>query len=743
MKAFVRSWTLCIALFGAATAFAADVALPQVNGPADTIFFNGTVVTVGPASMPAEVNALAVANGVIIAVGDKASVMRTFEEGKTKLVDLQGKTLMPGFVEPHTHAVMTAFNVYLATDVSSFAPAPTTIEDVQNALTAALPGVPKGGWLLAAGFDPSRTSPFMDSLDAVKLDEVSETVPIFVVNQSGHLAYVNHKAIELAKLTPDSKADFGRYEVKEKDGVQYLTGVLEEAGAYKPFQELVAHCAPMKAKMGTDAQLAALKKTYNSFAKAGVTTATEISLGLVTGSIANEYKLLKTMALDPLTPVRIRAYISADVVTDKQPIAIPQYGPNELLKVIGIKFVADGSTQGLTAKLNAHYDYPKGTVNTGSLNYELKPLVDKAKGFMNDGWQLAIHSNGDGSTSQVLKAYAEILGIDDPGTKPSQEEHDRRAQRRWRIEHLTVTDEDQLQTIWNLGLSPSMTNGHVYYWGYAFGDKDTDIIGWDRAQRIDPARSLKDRDVHFSFNSDSPVTPVSPLRYMATGVTREWQHAPGVVMATKTDDQRIEVDEAIRAVTMDAAYQLFLEKEIGSLEVGKRADLVILAKNPRAMKDHAQEIMDIEVLATYLSGEQKYRSTPLYGSLQNVSNAEYRCNRASHLATNYTAPDCLMRFIPVEKGAYAIQNLKTCEFFQSSITTMSKTADTDKQRWTIVAENGHFTVQNLHNGEFMTSAASQLSKNAGAKEFWSIDERPRQPTECGLPKPAAPKLAAK
>jgi predicted amidohydrolase YtcJ len=576
----------------------------------------------------------------------------------------------------------------------------------------------------------------MDTLDKNKLDDVSKDIPIFVLNQSGHFAYVNSKAFELADIKgPLDQPASGTYEVK--NGV--LTGVLEEAGAYKAFQEQIRHSQPMKKKLDADAQLGALRKTYNSFAKAGVTTATEISLGLVTGSIANEYELLRKMALDPLTPVRIRAYVAADVVTKEQPLALPSHAPNDLLKVIGIKFVADGSTQGLTARLNSPYDYPKGTDVKGTLNYSLAALVEKARGFMNEGWQLAIHSNGDGSTDQVLKAYAELWDVE-PMAKPTDEQRRQRAERRWRIEHLTVTNNDQLQAIRNLGLSPSMTNGHVYFWGYALGDKETNLIGWNRAQRIDPAKSLGDLGVRYSFNSDSPVTPVSPLRYVSTGVTRLWQHAPAKVMASAADDQSILIDAAIRAVTLDAAYQLFLDKEIGSLEVGKRADLVILRNNPRTVKP--EEIMDIEVLGTYLGGAPKYRATPLYGSLQNISNSEYRCNRATHLAKDYTSADCLMRFMPDEQGAYTIQNLKTCEYFQSSIGSMSKTADSPKQKWTIVTENGHFTIQNLYNGKFMTSAASQLTKDAGPEQYWNIDERP-QTDRCPLPRPGATMVVAK
>jgi predicted amidohydrolase YtcJ len=192
-----------------------------------------------------------------------------------------------------------------------------------------------------------------------------------------------------------------------------------------------------------------------------------------------------------------------------------------------------------------------------------------------------------------------------------------------RIEHLTVTNEGQVDRIRKLGLTPSMTIGHVYYWAYAFGTNvdSTEgkpghkaILGSARAQRIDPARSLNDKRVRFSFNSDSPVTPVLPLRYIATAVTRQEQKRAGQTSCQPSGnppcvlgkEQQITIDEAIRAVTLDAAYQLFMDDEVGSLRFGKWADFVILDKNPRTMTNNPSDIMGIKVLATYVEGVQRY-----------------------------------------------------------------------------------------------------------------------------------------
>ncbi|MFY9825770.1 MAG: amidohydrolase [Thermoanaerobaculia bacterium] len=605
--------TVCIIVACAATGLAEDTPAPPVNNQAETIFRGGHIVTVDP-KQP-EVEALAIAQGKIIAVGDEKTVMQRRGAGTT-VIDLNGKTLMPGFVEPHTHVIQTAFDIgtHLMTNLSSFTVPmiPGTIEQIQKKLAVALP---KSGWLLAWGVDPSRSTPFMASLDAKTLDPVSTEIPIFVLNQSGHVAYVNTKAIEEAGITPFTPNPTGGVYVRnpedcipEKPNKPCpLTGVLNESPAYalfrkkfftESFQKSVAEKMP-----------SALAKTYSEFASAGVTTATDLGLGTVTGDIWTELTMLETMASKQETPLRIRAYLDANFIDldaiKKHGLGLrPERKSDGLLGIIGIKFFADGSTQALTAALKIPYGWPGGTLNRGQLNYlddkgtgktGEDRLFEEAKPYLEQGWQLAIHANGDRATEQALKVYDRL------NTEEAQKTKHDPATLRCRIEHFTVVDEGQIKEVRRLGLTPSMTIGHPYFWGYAF-DKEN-ILGSPRAERIDPAASLLELGVHFSFNSDSPISPVAPLRYISTAVTRRWQDGPGQKEGVL--GKGIPVDAAIRAVTLDAAYQLFLDDYVGSLEVGKLADLVILDKNPRAPEMKPEDIMEIKVLSTYLSGVKK------------------------------------------------------------------------------------------------------------------------------------------
>jgi predicted amidohydrolase YtcJ len=262
--------------------------------------------------------------------------------------------------------------------------------------------------------------------------------------------------------------------------------------------------------------------------------------------------------------------------------------PNEgddKLRFIGVKYITDGSTQGLTAALNQPYSYPKDSKWSGSLNYKDADIYASMKSYFDQGWQISSHSNGDKAIDQALNSYSKLLA----GNPNPQE-------RRLRIEHFTVNHPEHVKTAVKLGVVPSFTIGHVDYWGAAFNNH---IIGSKRAERIDPAGDFKRAGGKFTLHSDSPVSNVGPLNYVSEEVTRLWQLPPQKVLGPT---QAVSVDDAIRAITIDAAYQIFADNIVGSLEVGKQADLVVLEKNPR--KTPPAEIRNIKVNGTWIDGKQ-------------------------------------------------------------------------------------------------------------------------------------------
>lgn len=542
-------------------------------GNADMIFYGGPIVTVNAKNQ--EVQALAVQNGKIVAVGTKESVVKDWQSGATKLIDLKGQTLMPGFVEPHVHILNTAVSDILFVNLTNFSLPYDTLDTLSEKLKSKLSAVPPGGWLIGAGADPSRTTPFMAELNAEILDKVSTEVPIFVMNQSDHIAYVNHKALELAGITDQSPSP-GNGGVFVKDSQGRLTGKLIEFPAFAPVMK--------KFPEFSQAQLVgAVKETMNNMASKGVTTVADVGVGSYSG-IEKEVALYRSLIANGDAPIRLRGYLWADSLPVGYNTIKPNEG-NDYLRFIGIKYIADGSTQGLTAALSEPYIYPIGSQWRGQLNYKDDEIFGLMKPFFDQGWQIAIHSNGDKAIEQSLNNYAKLLGAN-----PKSQD------RRLRIEHFTINTSDQVKRAVDLGVIPGFTIGHVNYWGEAFNNH---LIGPERSQRIDPAGDFKRAGGKFTLHSDSPVSNIGPLNYISEEVTRMWQHSPQKVLGK---NQGVSVDDAIRAVTIDAAYDLFEEKKLGSLEVGKQADLVILEKNPR--KTPPAEIRNIKVKSTWIDGKQ-------------------------------------------------------------------------------------------------------------------------------------------
>ena len=571
---YLMSYTKSLAAL-AITSLVSFNALAASGAAADTIFYGGSVVTVN--DKQPQVTGLAIKDGNILAVGDQASILQEYIGTNTQLVDLKGRTLMPGFVEPHLHISLTAMIENVALNLSNFTLPYDSIDTILDKLRAYKKTLPDDAWIVGFGVDPSRTVPFMAELNADLLDKVSTTNPIFVVNQSGHIAYVNHKALELAGIKEDTPNP-GNGGVYVRDAQGKYTGVLVEPTSYLVFAKKMT--MPSQ-KTVVDAYM----KTVKSMSATGITTSAEMSLGAFMPPDA-EHAMVQSLSSQPDFPIRVRAYYWGIALNDGVKMVKPNEG-NDMFRMIGVKYIGDGSTQGLTAALNKPYIYPKGTTNRGALDWEDAKLYSTVKPYFDQGWQISIHANGDRTIDQALGVYRLLLGNEKDPSK-----------RRLRIEHFTVNNEKEIALADKLGVTPSMTIGHVGFWGEVFHDH---ILGHERADRIDASGSMTKRGMHFSFHSDSPVSPYYPLQYISTGASRLWQLPPRKVLGPQ---QRVAVDRAIKAVTLDAAYAMFMDDKAGSLEPGKWADLVILDQNPRTTEP--AKISQIKVQETWLNGKRVF-----------------------------------------------------------------------------------------------------------------------------------------
>ncbi|HIM50839.1 MAG TPA: amidohydrolase [Acidobacteria bacterium] len=551
------------------TAIAAGCTAPGRGIAPDTIWVNGTVVTMEGERV---VQAVAVLGDLIVAVGSDAAV-RGLAGPETRVVDLNGRTMTPGFYAAHDHFPGSGRVAVTQVDLNS--PPIGGIENMDQlvaALRARAEELPEGQWVSGRGYDDTLLAEQRHPTRA-DLDKASTTHPIYISHTSGHLGVANSLALELAGVTRDTPDPPGGVVRKDPDTGE-PDGVFEESGG------MVSRLIPPPTPEQT---MEAYRWAVEDYVEDGVTTA--VIAGGGRGSLAG---LQRARDAGILT-FRIITMMSRGA--PGQPSAAEAGGMvsgfgDEYLKLGAIKIVQDGSNQGYTGYFTEPYHTPfKGDADyRGYPRRRREDLTTMVKELHEAGYQIAIHANGDAAIDDVLHAFREAQ-LAFP-----------REDARHRIEHCQMVRQDQLDAIAELNLSPSFFVGHVYYWG----DRHRDIfMGPKRAAGISALRSSIDRGIRFTVHDDTPVTPVNPLQLVWVGVNR----------LTKTDqvlgpDERITPLEALRTVTIDAAWQNFEEDIKGSIAPGKLADLVILDGNPLTVDPTA--IRDIQVQETIVGGETVY-----------------------------------------------------------------------------------------------------------------------------------------
>ena len=542
----------------------------QRNAPhADTIFFGGDIITVDDDNPTAE--ALAVGGEKIMAVGARDEVFR-LEGPNTEMVDLAGKTLMPGLIEPHSHPIISAL-LYDWIDASGFNNASGA--EVMEKLRAADDDAKPGEWICAFGYDPILTRD-LKALNADLLDEISSSNPIFVMIQSMHTVYVNHKAFETVGISNDTpQPDGGTY---VKDDAGNLTGMVIEQAAILPIM-----MALLSSYQERGAEL--IEKQLWRYARAGYTTVGAMGVFPVFLDWVN---ILKNLVERDDCPIRMSVM---DKAADIEQGFTIDFGPSaDRLWSGGAKLWYDGSYYSGNAFLEHPYlngelmqnglGVPKDTRGYSMMPKErLEELVQK---YHDAGMQIAIHGQGDRAIRDIIDAFETAL------------EASPRDDHRHRIEHGGLFPVDELERAARLGLTPSWHADHIYYYGKALRDE---IIGPDRAVRLLPIAAANKCGHRSSLHNDSPMYPAEPFRLMQTAVTRKTRD--GEIIGA---DQAITIHEALKAVTIDAAWQMFMEDKVGSLEAGKLADLAALSENP--LKADPDRLDRIRVLETYRSGRR-------------------------------------------------------------------------------------------------------------------------------------------
>ena len=519
-----------------------------------TLYFGGDIVTMED-SLYTE--AVLVCNGKIAKIGTLAKLKPEADE----MIDLKNTTMLPGFIDSHSH--LTAYaNTMVIAQLSEL----TTYEEIQKAIKNFISrkNIKDGDWIMGFGYDQNILPDKQHPTKAI-LDEISTENPIVIVHASGHMGVVNSKALEVLKIdksTPDMQ---GGKIGKDKDG--NLTGYLEE----RAFTSLAAKMPqPTLREM-----IENVKTAEKEYFKYGVTT---IQDGLTTDK---EWFLLKKMAEENLFKADVVCY--ADLKNSRNLMEDEKYKNkySNRLKLGGYKIFLDGSPQGRTAWMENDYENEKGYKAYGIYNDD--EVLEFVTTALKEKQQLLTHCNGDAAARQLIEVFEAVdkqYGFTD-NFRPV-------------MIHSQLTTPKQMKKMAKLNMIASFFIAHTYYWG----DVHLKNFG-ERAMRISCAKSAQENGVVTTFHQDSPVLPPDMLMSVWCACARVTKD--GVQL---DKNEKVSVLQALKSVTINAAYQYFEENLKGTITEGKTADFVILDKNP--LKCTLDEIKQISVLKTIKNGEIVY-----------------------------------------------------------------------------------------------------------------------------------------
>jgi predicted amidohydrolase YtcJ len=535
-----------------------------------TVFVNGTVLPVDAAF--SEHEALAVSGNKILAAGTREQVLAAAGRG-ARTIDLEGRVVLPGFVEPHMHFALMAGLGFIE-DIGPFRY--PTFDGALDALRRIAGAAGPSEWVMGRQFDPILLEPPRD-LTTRDLDPIVPDRPAFVLNASGHIAYVNSKTLELVGISRDSEdppgGEFGRYDDGSPNGVLY--GQAAYMGILFLNEQITERMQSGFVQAG--------REVGEEAAALGITTLCDQATGSIAGPA--ELDTYRAMFDGGRMKARIRAYAYSEQPAWKDSEVQAGHG-DALMRLAGWKIVTDGSNQGFTGRQREPY-FTRDTVGIFYVQPDdLRAMaIDRGK----LGWPLSLHGNGDAAIDSILDA---VEAVRDEGV-------DVRALR-CRIEHCSILHDEQIARIKALGVVPSFLINHVHYWGHVMRDQ---VFGPEKVQLLDRCGAVEEAGLNWVMHSDAPVSPLGSLHKIRVAVARDMWKEPETILAPH---ERVSVEAAIRSVTRNAAWACHSEHEVGSLEPGKLADLVILEDDPRAVDPTG--ISDIGVSETWMDGRRVFGS---------------------------------------------------------------------------------------------------------------------------------------
>ncbi len=531
---------------------------------ADLILVNGKIITMNIKNELAE--AVAVKDEKIIAVGKTPEIKEMAGDG-TKVIDLQGKTVTPGFIESHCHPSMAGPALIFEVDVRTA----RTINDIINMLAEKARELPGGKWLKGVGYNDRKLE---DKRHPTRwdLDRATTSHPVFLERTDAHLAVVNTEALKLAGLAKDSPdPEGGRFDRDPETGE--LTGLLMEKGQ-APVRNIIPPYTIPERKEGLVAACERLASWgFTSFSDADVKHDDMVAYQEILAE--NKLPLRANLMIEGMS------IFGPGYLSELSGIGIKAGFGNERLRILGTKFFCDGSMSGWTAAL--YEPYSNAPTEYGIIVMPPEELTRGVVTAHRAGLRPIIHAIGDRAIDIALDAIEKALA-----ERPAQDH-------RMRIEHCSLPTEKAIERIRRLGVIPSSSVGFIPELGSAhlLG------LGQERMKYYFPHRTYLEEGIISVGNSDWYVTSANIAQQIYGLVTRKTYTGE-----TVGADQAISVPDALRLYTVNAAYASFEEKIKGSIEPGKLADLAVLDRDILTVPP--AEIKDIKLETTIVGGEIIY-----------------------------------------------------------------------------------------------------------------------------------------
>ncbi|MGL4601483.1 MAG: amidohydrolase [Plesiomonas sp.] len=537
---------------------------------ADTIFYGGDILTM-TGNKPAYVEAVGVKDGKITFVGNMVDAKQMIGKS-TVMADLQGKTLLPGFVDGHSHFMM-ALGMVNQVNVANPPVGPVTdIPSIIETIKAFKQQrkIADDGWIVGWGYDGTQLKEKRE-LTKADLDAAFPDNKVVLIHVSGHGGVFNSKALEWANITAETPTPAGGVIARMDDGKE-PAGLLMETAYIPVFAKLPTPSEPEMLDLLKEAQMSYAANGY-TLANEGFTHMKDI-LFLKKG--AEQQRLFIDIAALP-------AFVDVKEWMDNPDIRFGEW--KNRLKMQGMKITQDGSPQGKTAYVTQPFltGGPDGQKDwRGETTQPYKSFAAMVKNAHSKGLQIFIHANGDATIDQVIKAVeaAGITAKDDVRTI---------------VIHSQFQRPDQLPRYKALGISPSYFTNHTYFWG----DVHVANIGAQNAAFISPMKAAVDQGIVVSNHSDFNVTPLDPMFILWSSISRTSKS--GAVIGA---DQRVNAYTGLQALTTGPAWQYKEENRRGTIKLGLLADFVILSGNP--VKMDVSKIRDIKVLETIKEGKPVY-----------------------------------------------------------------------------------------------------------------------------------------